>query len=257
MGAIYLQNDREDVTANLVLRLFKSKLTLSTNGGIQRNNLDKKQISTMYRVIALLNAMYVINDKWSLIGTYSNFNSNSIINTAPLGVNVDSLRYFQVTNSYSGTVNYATGNNRIKHVYTINSTYQKASDPYTSGSAFYASNASYQFQLIPKNLTITTSVNFNQNSFSGQQYRAYGPGVTLQKYYLNKRIRALAAMSYILNENYGTNGTTMNNRLGCAYRAGDHHLFSVDLNWLKNTSSKTLNYTFNEYRGGLTYTLSF
>jgi hypothetical protein len=59
MGAPFMNNDFEDITGGVSTSLFKNKVNLSTNLGVQRNNLNNTEATETKRFIGSLNADFI------------------------------------------------------------------------------------------------------------------------------------------------------------------------------------------------------
>src|SRR5690606_9843526 len=55
LGAYYFNNDLENITLNASTALFKKKVTISANGGLQRDDLEKTKASSMKRTVGSVN----------------------------------------------------------------------------------------------------------------------------------------------------------------------------------------------------------
>lgn len=91
-GSLYFQNDLENFTASLAVPLLDGKLNLSTNIGIQRNDLDDQKASNLNRLIGSLSANVKFSERVTSGVGFSNFRSTNrykaISLTSPL---VDSI----------------------------------------------------------------------------------------------------------------------------------------------------------------------
>ena len=76
-GSLFFQNDLENFTASFSAPLFDNKLTLSTNVGLQRNDLDNSSAANNNRFIGSLNLNYTVSDRINTSLSLSNFTATN------------------------------------------------------------------------------------------------------------------------------------------------------------------------------------
>jgi hypothetical protein len=75
LGAYYFTNNMENATVNFSLSLLKSKLNLSANTGIQRDNIQNNKLNNNTRFVGSGNINLVPGERLNLNMSYSNFTS--------------------------------------------------------------------------------------------------------------------------------------------------------------------------------------
>jgi hypothetical protein len=261
MGSPFMNNDFEDITGGIATSFFKSKLNISTNGGIQRNNLDHGQETQVKRFIGSVNASYNFNEKLNTTLAYSNFNSSTKLDRfyqqSQIDV-VDSLLYLQVTNNINGSVNYNFKAGEISKSIIVSGNYQVASDNQNNNSVFYNTNIAYVFGDTPRDFNFNANLNMNSNEVANTKNISVGPTLSVSKLFLNKKIKSSASSSYIQSHQ---SGTVINYniiaRLGGSYTSKSRHSFGIDASWLQRASKVESTPTFSEFRGGVNYNYSF
>ncbi|UII20016.1 outer membrane beta-barrel family protein [Fulvivirga ligni] len=217
LGAYYFNNDLENITVNGNTSIFGGKVNIGANVGVQKDNLDDAKVSTMKRVVGAVNVGYAATEKLNLALTYSNFQTYTNIRSQFVDINqltpydnLDTLDYTQISQNASLNANYILQNERTKRQnLNLNLTFQDASDEQggvkqNSGNQFYMANAAYSLSLIPRNLTITASFNYNKNESVEIETTTLGPTIGVRKSLLDKKMRVGLAGSW--NESY-TNGS--------------------------------------------------
>lgn len=112
LGAVYFNNDLENITLNPTLSLFKKKLNITISTGYQRNNLDNLKASDSKRWIGSANVSALITKGLNFSANYSNMSFFTRRNPTadpffnPIG---DTLNYYQVSQNLSSTLNYSFG----------------------------------------------------------------------------------------------------------------------------------------------------
>jgi hypothetical protein len=261
MGAPFMNNDFEDITAGVALTFIKNKMNVSSNIGIQTNNLNHNQETQVKRFIGSINVTYAFGENLNAALSYSNFNSTTTLDRfyqqSQLD-QVDSLLYLQVTNNLTGSFNYQISTGYISKSLTASGTYQVASDNQNSSSVFYNGNVGYQMNVAPSNLSFNTNINFNSSQIGNNKNFSVGPTTTLSKLFLNKKIKSSLSSSYIqfyqqskiINENIAS-------RLAFAYTTKSKHSFGIDFSLLSRVSKIEISPSFNEFRGGFSYNYIF
>ncbi|MCU0391368.1 MAG: hypothetical protein MUE81_09645 [Thermoflexibacter sp.] len=255
MGAIFLNNDLEDITGGFSLRALQNKLTFSANGGIQRNNLNSDLLSRLTRGIWALNIAYAPNQKFSLNASYNNFASSTrLVQVEEL----DSLFYSQVTRSAGFGINYLAGTSRVKHLLFSNLNYQAARDNNAGNSTFYSLATGYQYNIVPLAFNITASFNINNNTFGAFDNLTVGPALAVNKAFLQKKMKVGIATTLVNLYNTGVlSSRNINIRLVNNYIINKHHTLSFNINWLDRSALLNTVKSFNEFRGSLGYNYRF
>lgn len=215
LGAYNVVNDMRNITVAPSFKLFNGMVNLSANAGMQVNNLDNSKSTDAKRWVANVNANITAGQHWVLNGGYSNFSNYTRIRpqTDPYFNNpLDTLDFYQVNNTYNGMVMYHTGDKDRQQAITFNTSYQYASDRSSNDSTgpalskFFTSNLSYAYSLPPKDLTMSASVNYYKNAAAGLSTTFIGPGVNINKQFLEKTLRTGVSAVYNVTEATSTVG---------------------------------------------------
>lgn len=240
LGAYYFNNDLRSITIAPSVRLFKNKLTISGNIGIQNNNLDKTKSSSTRRWVANGSVAYTPGERWNCSGTYSNFTTYTNIRPVndPFFQNpLDTLNFYQVSSSTSATITHSFGAKEKRQSLTLNGTYQQAGDQQTgTGNGTTSSrfiNGAVAYSLTHTKMGMTLSGSFNYNaSFStsgagrsssaglattGTKSIFYGPALNLSQPLLGKKVQASLGASYNNNTTNGSSSAVWGSRLNIAY----------------------------------------
>lgn len=156
LGAVYLNNDRQNLLLNLSTGLWKNKISLSGNFGTERNNLANDLNTTMLRLVGGGNMNFSIDKHWNLSANYSNFRTSS---EPTLITFVDSLAYRQVSQNAGGILAFSHGSKVNAHRVNLGYNYQLVNDNLATNSAFSNINLGYTLSLANSGLSIFTSLN--------------------------------------------------------------------------------------------------
>lgn len=188
LGAYYINSDMENITIAPQLRLFKNKLNLNANAGIQHDNLDKSKPSTTHRFVGNFNGSYAMSAKWIVNIGYSNFNTYTRVRPVadPFFQNgLDSLNFYQVSQSFTGNLLHSFGSKTHPQNLNFNVTYQLANNHSNTDTVnnqltkFFTSILSYAYTIPQKGLLFSAAANYYINSSPGLYSLFYGPTLSL------------------------------------------------------------------------------
>jgi hypothetical protein len=139
LGAQFLTNDVEEISASFALPLFKNKMNMNAALGLQKNNLDRKQVLTSRRIIASLNVSHNVNERINVFGSYSSFSSNMI---AQRDLYTDSIRLVQIsqTGNLGSSVSFGR---KTRNQVNVSFNYQQAYGSGQQTNTFYSANLGY------------------------------------------------------------------------------------------------------------------
>ena len=262
MGSTFLNNDLEDITGGISWRMINGKVSLSTNAGLQHNNLNKQQLTTMTRVIGSVNATYSVNDQWNVSSSVANFNASSQLTPfteVSLDPNqIDSLYYLQVTTNASVGTNYSFGDQEITHRLFLNSSYQEAHDSQENQSVFHNLNTGYQCGFVPAALTTSATINLNDNQNNEVNNRSIGPALSAAKYFLDRKFNStLTATSLYSYRNKTRISNLYSYKMRLSYTPSKGHTISLDTAHIRRTALAEDSQSFQELRGSILYSYTF
>lgn len=275
LGAYYFANDFENITSNLTTRLFKEKLSLTLNAGIQHDDLRKTKQSSMQRFVGSLNAAYQAGKKLNFNLGYSNFQSfvnirsafNQLNALTPYD-NLDTLNYTQLSQSINLNSTYLLSQSKEKsQVLNINVSYMTSADKQggkiqQSGGQFYNLNASYNLSLVPKNVSFTASINANKNNVGPIQTSMFGPTLGVNKSFFDKKLRS--SFSASLNRSFANgnvNSNVINLRINNSYVVKKKHNINLSMVALNRAAMSAMlsnsTKSFSEFTTTLGYNYNF
>lgn len=255
LGSPFLNNNVENYTANLSWRMLKNKISISTSGGFERNNLDKEAEEINRRLIGSVNIVYAVTSKWNLMTSYSNFNT-SVVKTRI--TQIDSLNFFQITRSVNAGTNYQIASSeKSTHGVQLNGTYQEAFDVQDNGSLMYLGTLGYTLGKPAIGLTATLLLNANINSITGLNNPGFGPTISASKTLFQKKVRTSLTLNQL---NVTSNGKvvdkTNNATMSISYSLKKSHSFGLNGSLIDKQSELT-NQFFQEYRLAFQYGYRF
>ena len=276
LGAYYFNNDLENITLNSSFTMLKDKLSLSTNIGRQRDNLDNKKAKQTSRWVGALNANLKASDKLMITASYSNFtmftskqlNQFNTINNNPLLIQQpkDSIDYKQISQNTNINVNYilSSTKEKVQNInvnYSLNDMVNRENGIVRKGglSRFHNANVNYNLGFPEKKLNIATSFNFTHTYAASQTSTIWGPGVTVTKSFLKEeKLKTSLGLSYNHSGSTTANINVMNFRLGANYMPWKQHSFNLNfIQMFRNTDQAIENPNLNEMTCTVGYNYSF
>jgi len=265
LGAYYFNNDLENITLNSSFTMLKDKLSLSTNIGRQRDNLDNKKAKQTSRWVGAVNANLKASDKLMITASYSNFtmftsrqlNQFNTINDNPLIIQQpkDSIDYKQISQNTNININYILSSTKekvqnINFNYSLNDMVNRENGIVRRGglSRFHNANLNYNLGLPDKKMNIAASFNFTHTFAASQVSKIWGPGVNITKSFLKEeKLKASVGLSYNHSASTTANINVMNFRLGAIYMPWKKHNFNLNfIQMFRNTDQAIENPKLNE-----------
>ncbi len=272
MGAYYFNNDLENITMNANIAIFKQKMQIAFNVGVERNNLDKEKISIMKKTVAAVNVNYSPSAKWNLAASYSNFSSFTnirsnfdIINQVDPLQPIDTLNFTQLTQSANANISYVigdAGNNEKKQFLNLNLTSQLAANEQqgnpNAGSAFYNASMSYTLSLVPRDMSITAAFTTNYTEMPNAYNAMLGPMASVNRLFFEKTLRTSASLAWNqAYQNSSLSNTIINFRINTTYTYKKMHNFNLSLVTLYKTNKVPISSKLTEFTVTLGYSFSF
>ncbi|WP_108869789.1 hypothetical protein [Aquimarina aquimarini] len=277
LGAYFFNNDLENITLNATQNLFENKVSIAFNAGLQRDDLENKKSTQLQRVVSAVNVNYNASEKLSITGGYSNFQSYTniknqfdYINEVSQTENLDTLDFQQISQNANLTANYILKDTETqKRNLGVGLSFQNAVNKQNGrvlengDSNFYNGNASYTLGYPLIDLNVSAMVNVSYNTIGVDNSLTYGPMVSVNKKYFDKKLRATGSISYNQSRNNGEKqGEVVNLRLGSTYTYLKKHNFNLNVltQFRKATTSNTdftvtfgYNYSFDKFKPRLKF----
>jgi len=269
LGGYYFNNDLENVTVNASQTLYKDKLSLNLNLGLQKDNLDKQKQSQMKRLVSSISADFRANQKLNFNLNYSNFQSytNSrnqfdYINQTSEYEFLDTLNFRQVNQNAAITINYLLKNDK-KQKQAFNATFsmqdavnqQEGKTIAGGASTYYNTGLSYIIGYPKKDLNLTASFNSTIGKLDAGDNLILGPTIGATKLFYDKKLNTSFSTSYNTSFNDGEKvNDVFNIRLNGSYIYLQKHNFGLNCITLFSSSQSVRN---NDVTATLSYTYSF
>jgi hypothetical protein len=226
LGAVFLNNDLEDITLGVSTKFFRSKLGVNLKGGLQRNNLNQEKITRTTRKIGSVALSYVPNENWSFSGNYANFTTNTNMVLVP--ESIDTLRYAQVTHSQNLNATRTFRREKLTHTIMGMASYQEAIANGARNTQTYVSNLSYTSTVNRINLNVTLAASLSKNISKNGENTNKGPTLAITKPLFKQKASATVGGAYLLSyQNSVRSGKILNVRSAFNYKVGKHQTITL------------------------------
>lgn len=271
LGGYYFNNDFENFTIAPNVKLFKGKLNLSGNFGLQYNNLNGDMQSDTRRTVYSANASFSSGKAWNASLGFSNFTTFTKVKPESypyLTDALDSLNFYQVSKSINGSTSYSFGSEEISDVVSLSGSYQTADmlneTERTSYSDFYSGNLSFSQQYKKMMLGWSAFVNGSRSVSTYTETTYFGPGLAVNKSLANGKVATGLSCNYNWNRVPDRDpGSLFNTGLNASYsidaskkKLGNHTL-SLSSGYTKYFGSMINGDHKYEFLTTLTYSVGF
>ena len=254
LGTYYFNNDFENITVNFSTILFK-KITLSFNGGLQRDDLNNVKENKTFRRVGTLNFNIVFSEKLSLNTSYSNFNTytNTRLNQFEqlnddnlLDNQADEFNFTQLSQNASLVMNYILSQKEtLRQSLSLNYALAGVSNKQNGlvrigdASTFHNVNANYHLSFPKRKLNFITAVNSTLNTIGKQNSLTWGPSINANGFFLNKNINNAFVLSYSYNKSKGNVNKITSIRFNTSFQVKKKHNFTLNFIQLIKSASST------------------
>ncbi|PWJ42706.1 hypothetical protein [Sediminitomix flava] len=271
LGAYYFNNDLENITTNASVQLFEGKVSVSTNVGLQRDNIAETKHSDMERLVGSMNLGWQIHPKLQLSTSYSNFRTYT--NVRPIDESfttlseydvLDTLQFTQIaeTANISSSWQIQTSKTLSKNL-NVNFSWQQSSDEqplidsYTSTS-MYNLNTVFGIRDRERNYAISFGANASLNQSPESNVKTYGPNCSFTKSFFERKLQTRYAMSWNGVETEGElTNQVMNFRSSANYSLKEKHNFQLSGVLVSRNVKNSNDQTASEFTVTLTYAYNF
>lgn len=272
MGALFFNNDLQNLTIGTKLKFFQSRLILVSRGGWQSNNLDGSQANDYGRFVGSVNTNFRATEKLILNAMYSSFNNvnrRSIINdpqspilfnelilantNASAGFNYILAKSNNRQTMLQGNYNYAQGN-------TIENDVVNADQGTSSRNIFIT----YIYSMLDLGWTFGVNSAMQRNVFGTSTTQFINGGVLVGKKLWNDKFNLnlttnLAFTTQFLESNPVSDGQLSNIMFSAGWKLADKSTLTIYTGYIHNQVGNILSgqSNFSEFRSSLNYQYRF
>ncbi|MBW3520004.1 hypothetical protein [Flavobacterium sp. NKUCC04_CG] len=202
LGAMFFNNDLENVGLTFSGPFMDNRLMLSTQLGYQRDNLNGKKQQDSKRLVGSVNATLKITEQLNLSGNYSNFSTYTnrrldqfdYINDPNMNP-ADTLNYKQLSQNLNANLNYIFGaqkNQNVNFNYSIAGQANKQGGVIRKGQSSTVQNYNlvHTIQFKATQWALSSSVNYTNNQISTANNEAFGGGLNINKRFFDNSLQS-------------------------------------------------------------------
>lgn len=260
MGAYFFNSDLENVTIAPSFNLFKNKLRFGGSIGLQHDNLNKQKQSTSRRTIGSANVSAEFNEHLGFDFSFSDYSNTQQVRTIHLK---DTFKIAQVSQNFSFTPRYIKANEHFVHAVVLSANYNvfNSLDNSTNNQDETKSKnlfLNYQITIVPKNLTLSTNLNYTDVKAAAFEQGNYGITLGVNKVLDNGKVTMGWNGSFLQGLTGSSSGLILNQTVNANYRISKHHSFGTNINYINNKSQQTVStQSFSEWRIDVNYRYAF
>ena len=265
LGALFFNNDTENITLGLNRSFFENKLQVFANGGIERVNLDAKELESTDRLIAHFNVSYRPDEKWYLSGMYGNFRNDTKLRVqTDITIPVDSIFLAQVnqtanvvvlrqmgTETRPSNLQFIVNHQRAQSIVN-DSLVNNAENNFTSAALNYSSGSP------AGGIQWNAGLTLNFIEIGSIRNQSLAPVVGLHKKLLNNALTLnLNTALNFFQQDDGNNSKVFNLQLSGRYQLRNSHRVGLSVMHINRFGSIDTQRNFYEWYGQLNYGYSF
>jgi hypothetical protein len=236
MGALYMTNNIQNIEVNATTKLLQNKINIAGDIGYQRNNLDHSAAATDKRFIGNLSFSYAITDELNTSFNFSNYNTS----TDAVQVLVkDSIKNAQINNNLSINASYAIHGKALQHsfdlsvvIQSVNTINNEFTQIESMDNQMNGVNVGYRLGFTRYDLSIGINASANQNKMATSNDLMNSAGITLNKSFLKKKLRATCGFTTVLSTSETTSSNINTTRLTLNYRFLKKHSINFNANYI-------------------------
>lgn len=266
LGALYFNNDLENIALRFSRPFYKDKIDVSASLGFQRDDLAQGKKQNTKRVVGSINMNYKVTDQINFSGSYSNFSTYTnkkldqfeLINN-PNVVAADTLDYKQLSQNANVNLTYAFGkkkNQNMNFNYSIAGQANEQGGIIRKGQASTVQNymMAHTINFVSK-MSLNSSLNYTNNQVGQFDNSSLGASVGVSKKLLKEKLNTNFGLLYNNTQSDVSSSSVFGIKLNNSYTLMQQHNFSLSMiSMFRNATDKAGN---NDFMLNFNYGYSF
>jgi hypothetical protein len=264
LGALFFNNDTENITLGGNYSFFENKLNVFLNGGLERTNLDAEEEETTDRIIASANINYRPDEQWFFSGGYSNFrNDTKLRGRTDLLTPVDSIFLAQVNQSINAMALRRLGTEQNPASLQLVINHQRANSIVNdevmddNNSRFTTAALSYSAGSPDAGWQWNAGLSFNFSQLGGFDNRAIAPTLGLNRNFFGNALATYLRSAFSFYQQGDDANNVFNLTFGGTYRLRNAHRLSLRATHINRFGSEVDVRNFHEWYGFISYGYRF
>ncbi|MCF8359440.1 MAG: hypothetical protein K9H26_11810 [Prolixibacteraceae bacterium] len=235
-GAYYFNTDIENITLNTSLRLFKKKLLIRGNIGLQNDNLRGNKSTASQRVISMVNANFNSGKAFSIDGSFSNYSVNQYAGRVPLN---DTLKLYNDNMNISLSPRLMFTSSTLVQLLQLNlmATDMIDHNQHTAATSEVNSRMAmlnYSLNFLKTGLNLTGGLNYITLTSAFENRIMYGLNVGISKSFFKNKLNTNVSVAQNLSEVSGYDGSVFSGNFMLNYRPHRKHLIKLSFAYNAN-----------------------
>lgn len=235
-GAYYFNTDVENMTLNGKFSMFKRKLNMNGNFGLQRDNLRKNKATSSERIISMLNANYSSGKIFSINGSYSNYSINQQAGRIPLN---DTIKLYQTNRSISLMPMLTFSKVNVQQVIQLNAMLTNMIDhnPNTAANSEVSSRVgmfNYFINHSKLEATLMTGLNYTSMTSATMNQTLYGFSTDIGKTFYKRKLSTNLSLSINRSDYMNIPGWVNSGGVIFTFRPNKKHLIKLNIIQIMN-----------------------
>jgi len=266
LGAMYFNNDLENIALRFSRPFYQDKITVSASLGYQRDDLAQEKKQDTKRVVGSINMNYKINDQINFTGSYSNFSTYTnkkldqfeLINN-PNVVTSDTLDFKQLSQNANLNLSYVFGakkNQNLNFNYSIAGQANEQGGVIRKGQASSVQNynLTHSVSFIEMKFALNSSLNYTNNEVGRNDNSSVGASVGASKKIFNDKLNTNFGLLYNNSQGNMNSSSVFGVKFNNSYMLLEKHNFNLSVISMFRSSSNVK--TFNDFTATLNYSYS-
>jgi len=259
MGSYFINNDVENITANLGFSLFKRRMSIRGSMGTERNNLKTARNATTKKLIGSFMLNYNPVHFFGININYSNYSVNQHAGRIQIA---DSVKLYQTNGTLVIMPHFQFLGKGKKTSHYISTVYTRMNlndkNPQSGfNNSFVTSNAllTYGLSFLSNGMGINMSINYNRVEMSGGQSTNKGFTFGANKSFLKGKFNTGLSVNYTNSVNGTLETTIITPVLTARGKLGKHHNIRMKFTLISSDNKNRQSYTENI--GDISYVFTF
>lgn len=266
LGALYFNNDLENIALRFARPFYQDRITVSTSLGYQRDDLAKAKKQDTKRVVGSINMNYRITDQLNFTGSYSNFSTYTnkkldqfeLINN-PNVVQSDTLDYRQLSQNANMNISYVFGKKRNQN---LNFNYSIAGQANEQGGVIRRGQAStvqnynlaHTVNFMATKVSLNSSLNYTSNEVAKNNNSSVGASVGASKKLFKDKLNTNLGVLYNNSQATTNSSSVFGVKFNNSYVLLEQHNFNMSIISMFRNSTNAKQ--FNDLTATLNYSYS-
>ncbi|MFH6950940.1 hypothetical protein ACHRV6_20780 [Flavobacterium sp. FlaQc-51] len=266
LGALYFNNDLENIALRFARPFYQDRITVSTSLGYQRDDLAKAKKQDTKRVVGSINMNYRVTDQLNFTGSYSNFSTYTnkkldqfeLINN-PNVVQSDTLDYRQLSQNANMNMSYVFGKKRNQN---LNFNYSIAGQANEQGGVIRRGQAStvqnynlaHTVNFMATKVSLNSSLNYTSNEVAKNNNSSVGASVGASKKLFKDKLNTNLGVLYNNSQATTNSSSVFGVKFNNSYVLLEQHNFNMSIISMFRNSTNAKQ--FNDLTATLNYSYS-